>query len=410
MLNKIKRYSTYFLSQIFFLFNTVFLIAPITWINILALLGVKKSFNKKTLIWAISFLSFSFFYGFIHFNLGVDSTVYIKSSFYYLVLLFTGFSSYNYLRELKSELHNVFIFNLISIACLFLIGLLILKTPISYFLWQAHDFIGEGEDTILRFKGFFYEPSYLAYICSPLAIFAFLLFINKSTFRHFCFVIAIFLPIVFTFSFGFFAAFGLSIIFTITVVAIQFRQIRKVFLLPLLLCTIGLVAVANNDNSISKRIEKIFQGEDTSVNGRTNEAFYLAHQCAAQKSLWFGIGPGQIKVIGEEVIRPYYAKRDPIGYQKENWPTIAIPNSAAETLAIYGYLGLFLRISLQLFLFFKFNVSRNYFNLCLFSFVFIYQFMGSFITSTAELILWIIAILPLFKEFEIIPSKKFKLT
>ena len=169
---------------------------------------------------------------------------------------------------------------------------------------------------------------------------------------------------------------------------------------------VSLVAVNLSDNAISKRIELIINGNDTSVNGRTVEAFYLGYKCAEQKSVLMGIGPGQIKIIGEEVIRPYYAAWAPIGYSKENWPILSIPNSSAETLAIYGVLGLILRFTFQLFLFFKFKVYRNYFNLILFIFIFVYQLMGGFITSSMEYVLWIFAILPIFPEFNLKQEKK----
>jgi hypothetical protein len=107
--------------------------------------------------------------------------------------------------------------------------------------------------------------------------------------------------------------------------------------------------------------------------------------------------------VGEKHIRGYY------GYSKEEWPRMALPNASAETLATYGYLGLLLRLGIQLWLFFKLRVYRNYFSLSLFVFVFTYQLMGSFITSTVELTLWILAVSPIFRELDIDRSSKFKI-
>ena len=76
-----------------------------------------------------------------------------------------------------------------------------------------------------------------------------------------------------------------------------------------------------------------------------------------------------------------------------------IPNSAAETLAVYGVLGFAARIAVQGWLFLRFKVYRNLFSMGLFLFIFIYQFTGSYITSPLEYVIWMLAVLPLFPEF-----------
>jgi hypothetical protein len=45
-------------------------------------------------------------------------------------------------------------------------------------------------------------------------------------------------------------------------------------------------------------------------------------------------------------------------------------------------------------------VWRNYYRLLLFTFIFIYQFTGSFITNVAEYVIWIMAFTPVFREFD----------
>ena len=81
--------------------------------------------------------------------------------------------------------------------------------------------------------------------------------------------------------------------------------------------------------------------------------------------------------------------------------TASIPNAAAETLAIFGWTGLVLRILVEIFLFFYTRVWTNYYRLLLFLFVFIYQFTGSFITNIAEYVIWILAFTNVFHQFDI---------
>jgi hypothetical protein len=93
------------------------------------------------------------------------------------------------------------------------------------------------------------------------------------------------------------------------------------------------------------------------------------------------------------LIRNYY------GYGPET-VRVAIPNAAAETLALFGWAGFSLRILAQCLLFMYTKVWRNYYRLLLFVFIFIYQFTGSFITNIAEYVIWIMAFTPVFKEYD----------
>lgn len=145
-------------------------------------------------------------------------------------------------------------------------------------------------------------------------------------------------------------------------------------------------------NPIFKRIKNILSGEDSSGNGRIKDAFILADKLIQQKNEWWGVGIGQIKIMGETTIRNYYM------YYTDN--IVAIPNAVAETLTIFGWVGVSLRLSIEIFLFFFTRVWTNYYRLLLFIFVFIYQFTGSFITNIAEYLVWIFAFTRTFHEFD----------
>jgi hypothetical protein len=147
-------------------------------------------------------------------------------------------------------------------------------------------------------------------------------------------------------------------------------------------------------NPLFSRINNIFAGEDPSGRGRTFEAFILAEKLLAEKSSTWGIGLGQIKIMGADIIRNFYLY--PVDY-----PVIAIPNAIAETLTIFGWVGLTIRLLIQVLLFLYTRVWTNYFRMCLFLFIFIYQFTGSFITNIAEYVIWILAFTEVFPQFKI---------
>jgi hypothetical protein len=152
------------------------------------------------------------------------------------------------------------------------------------------------------------------------------------------------------------------------------------------------------DNTIVTRLENIITGHDTSGKGRTSDAFILAGQMLEKKSGIWGVGAGQVKIIGADIVKSYYLYD--LGYDK-----IAIPNAAAETLAIFGWVGFCFRILLEIFLFFYTKVWTNYYRLALFFFIFLYQFTGSFITNVAEYVIWIIAFTQAFPQFNVAKEK-----
>jgi hypothetical protein len=59
-----------------------------------------------------------------------------------------------------------------------------------------------------------------------------------------------------------------------------------------------------------------------------------------------------------------------------------------EMLATYGLYGFLLKLFFEIFFFIRLKVYNNLFSLCLFIFIFIYQFTGSFVMNAAELGIW----------------------
>ncbi len=149
------------------------------------------------------------------------------------------------------------------------------------------------------------------------------------------------------------------------------------------------------ENALFLRLTNIFAGNDLSGRGRTVDSFVLADRVLDRGNHWWGIGPGQIKILGAGIIRNYYA------YPPE-YTVITIPNAVAETWTLFGAIGLVLRFTVEISLFFYRRVWCNYYRLLLFIFIFVYQFTGSFITNLAEYVIWILAFTEVFPQFDVI--------
>lgn len=391
---------------IYFYFNSIALPVPVTFTTLLSIFGYKKAISQfgKTLF---AILILVCLYAIIHNVNGVIVIDYFKSTIYFAALILSGFVAYQYLVSNNQIIEKTF--NLLSVSALIFlaVGIVALFTPFADVLWSNHNFIADGEK-MLRFKGLSYEPSHIALTLSPLFLYYLWKNIDETTLKNLFYLAACTIPIGLSISFGFAAALILSLCLTITIALLIYQKFKRLLLLPIIVMIIAIIGITYTSNPISERFAYIAQGNDTSVNGRTTEAFMHGYNCAATKSIWFGIGIGQIKYVGEEVIRPYYAAMDPVGYSKENWPVMNIPNSLAETLAIFGILGVLLKIGFQVFCFVKFKVYDNYLNLSIFFFIFFYQMMGSFILSSTEIIMWAFAFAKIFPQFnvkeELIPA------
>ncbi|TMI90026.1 MAG: hypothetical protein E6H08_15675 [Bacteroidetes bacterium] len=171
------------------------------------------------------------------------------------------------------------------------------------------------------------------------------------------------------------------------------RVLQYIFLITFLaIILVILLLLFYPDNALFIRIFNLFEGKDSSFRGRAFDSYKLAWDVASMKSIWFGVGLGQVKVLGLELWRTFYQYNFSIN-------EVAIPCAFAETLAVFGIVGIILRIGIQVFFFFRTRVYNNYYRLALFIFIFIYQFTGSYIYNIAEYVIWILAFSPIFEEF-----------
>jgi len=207
-------------------------------------------------------------------------------------------------------------------------------------------------------------------------------------------------PVLLSLSFGVISALFLTVVFVYLSDLRLLVENRKTIRIVAVAGLAGLLGVIilyklSPNNVLFVRLGNIFEGKDTSFRGRTTDSFFIAWRVASKKSILFGVGPGQIKLLAVDILRQFYRSNT---FTQAN---TSIPNSLAETLAIYGIIGMVARLGAEIYFFFRTKVYTNYYRLGLFLFIFIYQFTGSFITNIAEYVIWILAFTQgLFPEFD----------
>jgi hypothetical protein len=272
-------------------------------------------------------------------------------------------------------------------------------TPWYDIFWISQDFT-QGVSHFLRLKMFTYEASYYAVIFSPVFFFYFWQYmLRQNRIKGWKLLFLLGVPYIISLSLGVIMGLLLALCGTLLLYSSRlFRSPRVAYFVSstILLAFAGIVVIMVffPDNALVVRLGNIWGGKDMSSRGRTTDAFYLSERILELKNPWVGIGPGQLKPLGGQIIRTYY------NYTEAD-VNIAIPNAVAETLMVFGWIGLVLRFAVELGLFFYTKPWKNYYRLTLFLFIFIYQFTGSYITSTVEYVIWILAFTNAFPQFDV---------
>jgi hypothetical protein len=308
---------------------------------------------------------------------------------------------YTFLKQCNDP-GKIFKFILIVNFILCVVAIPLYFTSYSNLFWFDQK-VTTGVESLQRLRLLTYEPSYYALLFTPFFLY-FLLqyFFHRNTIRPILLFPMLLLPYMLSFSLGVIGCLLISVLLTWVIYFYKLIRIKR-FLNSIIYAGTGLTGgllilfVFFRNNIAFSRLGNIINGNDTSGQGRTFEAFILAKKLLNQGSQYWGIGFGQLKIVGQDIIRGYYL------YYWEY--VVAIPNAAAETLVIFGWIGFFLRIVAELFLFFHTRVWTNYYRLLLFLFIFIYQFTGSFLTNGAEYVIWILAFTNVFKEFDVRSSQ-----
>lgn len=374
---------------LYFFFNGLFLPEGLYYTTLLSPLFLAYVIYKgyaKALLWFIvpSIPLFA-----IHYMHGIHVKFYVIS----WLLLFSCYvfilAAYDFIK------HAQFLSKVFS-RILYLNMLLIGLAVIAYFIpawfdsfWYLNNFT-QGASNFARLKMFTNEASHYAIIFAPVAIYYLLKAWKRGTPHVPFLLVCTLLPLLLSFSFGVIFAMMLAFIIMLLIES-QRLPAYKTRLLGMLgigaLCCLLFVlfVMYMPEHPIVVRLKNIFSNNDTSFKGRTIDSFILSYDMARMKSLWFGMGPGQVKVYGLELYNHFYVlATDPSRI-------VRIPNAIGETMAIYGFLGLVVRFGILLYCYFKTRVYSNYYRQTLFIFLFIYQFSGSNIVSINEYLIWILA-------------------
>ena len=278
------------------------------------------------------------------------------------------------------------------------VAIVLYFTPYYQIMWIEQN-LTEGIKEFRRMKLFTYEASHYATLMVPLFCFYLLQYLFKqNVIKGWLLIPMIFLPFVLSMSFGVIACLVASGMITYFLYFSRLTRLRRVFNAVLFSSAVVLVGASMiylffSGSFFALRLANVLNGQDSSGKGRAYDAYILAQQLVQMKNPYWGVGLGQIKIIGADLIGSYYL------YNQDFVATI--PNAVAETFAVLGWVGLALRFFLQFFFFFQAKVWTNYYRLWLFLFIFLFQFIGSFITNIAEYVIWILAFTEVFKQFAV---------
>jgi hypothetical protein len=262
-------------------------------------------------------------------------------------------------------------------------------TPLKTVLWSDDSSTIQGAGQVLRLKMFTLEPSGYAALMEPLLIFAVIrLFFNPGR-RNFRYAALITIPFLLCQSFG---GISMSIAGILAAMILNYRAVLK-RRGALLMTVVGVALVSAmllSNNVISVRLLHLISGDDSSTHSRTDFSFVIAYLIASAKSLWWGVGLGQAKVVGAPIV-------DAIGL---GFKEARIPNAVLGTFAEFGIIGVVIRFSVEFYLFFRTKVYKNSFRLAMFVVAFITQLTGSNIMSIEEYLIWCMAFAPFFPEMD----------
>lgn len=339
-----------------------------------------------------------------HAILGVDWSYYGYSLALCFSVFVFGLAFYQYLLSCHS-LRDIFRSLLLINAILTVIALLVLPVPGLRELFWDNKALSLGIPHAERMKMFTYEPSYYSTLLVPIA-FYYLLKAGKNELpQRWIWCALVLVPLLLSLSFGVILGMALSFLLLMILRGGRLGSGRgergsgKVWRIAgwtlLLVAVIVMIVLVFPDNFVIRRVDNILAGKDSSFKGRTFDSFLLSLDIVHRKSLFWGTGFGQFKLLGVARFREFYNSN------RYTIHDVVIPNSIGDLLGTLGLIGVAVKLFFEGFFFFRTGVFRNDYRLALFLFIFIYQFTGSFISNIAEYVIWILAFKPdLFPEFQ----------
>jgi hypothetical protein len=265
-----------------------------------------------------------------------------------------------------------------------ILALIVRPTPLWPLLWSDSGQIIEGTQHLLRMNlQSTTEPWAYGELMLPLIVFAAYRVIQKASPRNILYLAMIVFPFLLCQSFG-----GISLCLAAIVVMI-IADIRKLLLRAqfwiLILCSaMAAVPLLIIPNPISARVWLVLVGGDASTQLRVFFAYPAAWAIATSKSLWWGVGLGQMKLLNLAIL----------GHGIET----TLPNAASQTLAEWGLIGLLSRFAVELYLFFRTRTYSNSFRFAMFVVAFFSQLTGSYNDDVQSYLLWLFAFCPILTD------------
>ena len=384
------------IAVLYFFFNSLWLPEGLLYTTLLTPFLIVWLYNKSLLQPLGIFLIVTLLFAFIHIIVGIDLLYYLRSYLLFTSVFIFVLAFYHFTRvclTLGEIFKKILILNffLLIPACIafFIPG-------IRSIFWMTTD-VSSGLTDFSRLKMFTYEASYYSLLLVPIAFYFLLKMILLYIPNKALVLLMVVLPLALSFAFG--TLLGIPI----SLMILFMSDIRLLYLKPqtknvLIISSISLVVLAfifvrlYPDNPLFLRISNIIQGRDSSFKGRVFESIYLAYEVLKEKSVLFGAGLGQYKLLAIDLMTTFYSYTNEVDI-------VRLSSTVSETFATFGVVGLFLRFGAQIYLFFKTRVYTNYYRLALFIFIFIYQFTGSYLMNIAEYVVWVLAFSNVFPEF-----------
>jgi hypothetical protein len=381
---------------LYFFFNSFMLPHGLLYTTLLTPVFFIWLLRYPSLHYIIYFFGFTIPFAVVHYIQGVHTMYYLRSYTLLLSWFIFGIAFYQFLKNchtLRSIFRMIVLLNFVFV----IIACIAYFTSLRHHFWMI-GFVSQMLDKFPRLMMLTYEPSYYSTLLVPFAMYYYLKMIMRQLPNWQLFLVLVTVPLVLAFSLGILLGIPLALAILLLYrlpILVRKRRYRYILFGAAALLVLGIVFVFIffPDNPLFVRLANLFKNRDSSFRGRTVEAYYLASKVAEQKSMVFGAGLGQAKLLGLELWRKFYHFNFSIDQ-------VAIPCVMAETLAAFGIVGVILRLGIEIFLFFKTRVYNNYYRFALFVFIFIYQFTGSYLNNIAELAIWVLAFTNTFEEFD----------
>ncbi len=267
--------------------------------------------------------------------------------------------------------------------CVAILALAIRPTPLWPLLWSdSGRVIAGGSSHLLRLNLLSTtEPWAYGELMLPLLLFAAFRLLLDSRMRNLAYFAMIVFPFLLCQSFGWI---GLGIAGIAILILANLKQLftRAKSWIVILCVALVVSPFLLIQNPISARVFQVLAGGDGSTNLRTIGGYIGAYAAASSKSLWWGVGLGQVK----------FFDFSGVGFGIDN----TLPNATALTFAEFGIIGLLVRFAVELYLFAKTRVYLSSFRLAMFIVAFISQLTGSNMDDVQSYLLWLLAFYPFF--------------